>query len=124
MCAATRLSFGSTDCEPVKSIPVTVAVNVIDVIASLMKKLAKPNDVLGTPDEVVGLVGGFSWALVRVAVKITPAYPLPANMSVRTAGKVVCSRSMNYPSVATRRERRKNHIRRCAGGAKRNCFFP
>ena len=48
MCAATRLSLGSGDCDP-KSMPVTVAVNVIDVMASLIKNMAEPNDTLGIP---------------------------------------------------------------------------
>jgi hypothetical protein len=62
-----------------------------------MKKLAVPNDVLAMPPSVVGCVGGFSWAFVRVAVKITPAFPLPANRTVRSAGKVVRSRNIDYP---------------------------
>jgi len=46
--------------------------------------MAVPNEVLGTPALVVGFVGGFSWALVRVAVKMIPACPVPANRIVRT----------------------------------------
>src|SRR5215467_4059812 len=45
ICAAIRLSLVSAVCEPVTSILKMVAVNVIDVMASLMKKLAVPNGV-------------------------------------------------------------------------------
>ena len=64
--------------------PVTVAVNVIDVIASLIKNVAVPNDVLAAPvAATVGFVGGFSWELVRIAFKMIPACPAPANNTVR-----------------------------------------
>ena len=55
------LSFVSAVCVPVKSILKIVAVNVIDVIASLMTKIAVPNDAgRGAPVVSVGTVGGFS----------------------------------------------------------------
>src|SRR6266849_1746016 len=74
MCAATRLSFTSAVCEPVTSILKIVAVNVIEVMASLMKKFAVPKDAgRGAPVVKVGTVGGFSWEFVRLAVRSTPA---------------------------------------------------
>src|SRR5690349_12354134 len=69
MCAATRLSFVSGVCDPVTSMLKIVATNVIDVMASLITNMAVPDDAgRGAPVDVVGLVGGFSPALVRFAV--------------------------------------------------------
>src|SRR5579871_2706513 len=80
MCAATRLSFVSTDCVPVKSILKTVAVNVMEVMASLIRKVAVPNEAgRGAPPTSVGLVGGFSPALVRFAVSKMLACAVPQN---------------------------------------------
>src|SRR2546426_1218400 len=68
MCAAIRLSLVSVVCEPVKSILLTVAVNVIDVCVALKRNRALPDDAgLAPPVDVVGVVGGFSCAFVRVA---------------------------------------------------------
>src|SRR3954454_4891629 len=47
----------------------TVAENVMNVMASLIEKLAVPNDAgRAAPVDVVGTVGGFSCELVRFAV--------------------------------------------------------
>ena len=55
MWAATRLSLTSAVCVPVTSMLKIVAVNVMNVIASSMKKLAVPNDAgRGAPAAVVG----------------------------------------------------------------------
>jgi hypothetical protein len=56
--------------------------------------MAVPNEVLGTPVLVVGFVGGFSWELVRFAVKRIDACPAPANRTVRT-GIAAFSLNMN-----------------------------
>src|SRR6266567_2599514 len=74
MCAAMRLSFGSADCVPVMSMPVIVAVKVMAVIALFKSNVANPNEVLGAPPLVVGVVGGFSAALVSVATRMTSAF--------------------------------------------------
>src|SRR5437879_6238275 len=55
-CAATRLSLVVADCAPVKSILLTVAVNVIASWAALREKTATPYE----PGRPVGFVGGFS----------------------------------------------------------------
>src|SRR5712692_303367 len=96
MWAATRLSLGSAVCEPVKSILKIVAENVRAVIASFRLNVAVPNDAgLGAPVVSVGVVGGFSWELVRVADKMVFAYPLVVmKRSMRGTNKVACSRNM------------------------------
>ena len=54
--------------------PEMVAVNVIAVCAALITKVAVPNDAaLAPPVLSVGLVGGFSWAFVRMADKVVCA---------------------------------------------------
>src|SRR3954451_12569040 len=75
MCAFNRLSFASSGvCDPVTSMLKMVAVNVMEVMASLMKNVAVPNDAgRAAPPDVVGTVGGFSCELVRLAVSITLA---------------------------------------------------
>src|SRR5262249_18106577 len=53
-----------------------VALNVIAVWLSFSTKVAVPNEAgLGAPPTRVGLVGGFSWELVRFAVKTMAASP-------------------------------------------------
>src|SRR5687768_15573473 len=67
--APIKLSLVSAVCVPVKSILNTVAENAMAVMAVFSVKVAVPNDAgLGLPVEVVvGMAGGFSWALVRLA---------------------------------------------------------
>ena len=71
MWAATKLSFVSAVCEPVKSRLLIVAVNVICVCAVFMLKVAVPKDAARrAPPVVVGFVGGFSCAFVRFTTKL------------------------------------------------------
>src|SRR4029450_5278272 len=70
MCAATRLSFGSAVCVPVKSMPTTAAKNDMAVMAWFNVKTAAPDEILAAPVLVVGTVGGFSCAFVSVASRI------------------------------------------------------
>jgi hypothetical protein len=61
MCATVRLSFESGVCDPVKSILKTVAVHDMDVMASLISKVALPNEAgRGSPVEVVGTTSATS----------------------------------------------------------------
>src|SRR5438270_10966631 len=70
MCAAIRLSFVSAVCEPVMSMLLTVAVNVMAVCALLKRNLAVPKEAgLAPPVEVVGVVGGTSCEFVRLTTK-------------------------------------------------------
>src|SRR6266850_1492794 len=70
MCAATRLSFVSVVCEPVTSILLMVALNVIAVCAELKRKRAVPNEAgLAPPVVKVGVAGGTSWLFVRLTTK-------------------------------------------------------
>jgi len=94
--AAIRLSFGSGVWEPVKSMLKIVAENVIEVFALLIVNVTVPDDTgLAPPVLRVGLVGGFSWALVRIADKEVCAYALaPAIKTTRGTPKQACSRSM------------------------------
>src|SRR4051794_4810150 len=55
MCAATRLSFTSADWAPGRSIPVTVALIVMEGCAALSTNVAVPDELRGTPALVVGL---------------------------------------------------------------------
>src|SRR3954464_12240213 len=74
MCALRRLSLVSAVWVPVKSMLKIVAVNVMAVIAVLSTKSAVPNEAgRGAPVLVVGTVGGFSAALLRLACKIVSA---------------------------------------------------
>src|SRR5712691_2291646 len=102
MWAATRLSFTSAVCEPVKSMLKIVAVNVMAVIASFRVNVAVPNDAgLGAPVDNVGVVGGFSWPFVRFANKMTSACPLL--LAIRTASgikKVMWGRSIRSALLA------------------------
>src|SRR5882724_1679662 len=88
MWAFPKLSFVSGVWVPVTSMLKIVAVKVIDVMASLMKKLAVPNDAgRGAPPDVVGTVGGFSAALDRVAVSRTLACAADAHTAANSAAQ-------------------------------------
>src|SRR2546423_8682699 len=70
MWASTKLSLVSAVCEPVTSMLFMVAVNVIAVWAELNWIFAVPKDAgRAPPTESVGVVGGTSCALVRLATK-------------------------------------------------------
>src|SRR5258705_2368684 len=89
MCAAIRLSLTSAVCEPVTSMLKIVAVNVMDVIASLMKKEAVPKDAgRGAPPTSVGFVAGFSCAFVRFATRIVEADTLTATARIAAITKI------------------------------------
>src|SRR5437016_2037774 len=69
-CAAIRLSLASADCAPVKSILLTVAVNVIASWVLLIENVATPYEPgRAVPPEVVGFVGGTSCVFVRFTTK-------------------------------------------------------
>src|SRR4051794_32372661 len=75
MWAATKLSFESGVCDPVKSRLETVTDMVMAVMASFSTKVAVPNEAgRGAPVVVVGVVGGFSCAFVRFATSMVAAW--------------------------------------------------
>jgi hypothetical protein len=82
--------------------PKIVAENVIEVIASLMMKFAVPKEVRGAPAAVVGTVGGFSAALVSVAVSRVTALAPPAS---KEANRARASFSMGFLLVLWGRRR-------------------
>jgi uncharacterized YccA/Bax inhibitor family protein len=77
------------------SMPVIVAVKVIAVIAAFRSNVANPNEVLGAPATVMGTVGGFSAALVSVAVSMMSARaPDAAITIVNATGSIDVNLSM------------------------------
>src|SRR6187455_3051413 len=109
MWALPRLSLTSFGvCVPVTSMLKIVAVNVMNVDALSMKKLAVPNDAgRGWPPAVVGTVGGFSLALLRVAERKVCAPAVPASrersrvLAVFSIGGLAEGTSGAAPGVAT-----------------------
>src|ERR1041384_4642807 len=82
MCALVKLSLVSAVCEPVKSILLIVAENVIVVgaVAESILKVAVPKDAgRRAPPEAVGFVGGTSCEFVRFTMKFVGDRPALAN---------------------------------------------
>src|SRR3954453_2836226 len=104
MWARVRSSFWSGVWSPVKSILKMVALKVMAVIASFSTKLAVPKEAgLGAPVEVVGVVGGTSCELVRVADKMTTACAPPmTDNAISGANRAVRSSMAGVPSSVAR----------------------
>src|SRR5438067_8681945 len=110
------------ECVPMSSMPKTVIVIGIAVAASLILNVAKPEDAWGVPVMVVGLVGGFSAAFVRIANVMVFACPRVLNTrSTRLAAQTIRRHSFMSRSLAQygRRSKRPadNMPRRVIGSA-------
>jgi len=94
MWAATKLSFTSAVCVPVKSMLNTVAEKIRAVCASFRMKDAMPKNAgLEPPVVVVGITGGFSREFVRVAVNKVSAWAGGlTKRTVRLARRIISPR--------------------------------